>query len=225
MDKKSGAVLRARGVAKSYATRAGRLVVLAEIDLTVAPGESVAIVGASGTGKSTLLHLLGLMDDPDAGTVEIAMGAESIGFVFQFPHLLPEFDARENAALPLRVRGVDRVTAFARADAVLAEVGLTDRADHLPHALSGGESQRVAIARALSSGVDGAPSLVLADEPTGDLDPPTARAVSEVLFRAATREGRALVVATHDYAVARRADRVLRLADGRLADATKESLQ
>ena len=220
----SKVVLRAQGVAKSYATHSGRLVVLSRIDLSVAPGESIAIVGASGTGKSTLLHLLGLMDDPDAGTVEVAMGAESIGFVFQFPHLLPEFDARENAALPLRVRGIGREAALARADAALAEVGLEGRADHLPHALSGGESQRVAIARALSSGADGAPSLILADEPTGDLDPPTARAVSEVLFRAATREGRALVVATHDYAVARRADRVLRLADGTLAPISKDAL-
>lgn len=219
-------LLRAEGLVKSYPVPGGRLVVLSGADLSVAPGEAVAIVGASGSGKSTLLHLLGLMDEPDAGSVAYAMDATTanapggsarppVGFVFQFHHLLPELTALENAALPLRIRGLSRRAAGARAREALARVGLSDRAGHLPAALSGGEAARVAVARALAP----EPLVLLADEPTGDLDRPTARAVGDVILSEGRRDGRAVVVATHDEELAARADRVLRLREGRLVPA------
>lgn len=223
----ASALLVARGLVKSYPTPGGRLTVLRGVDLEVRAGEAVAIVGASGSGKSTLLHLLGLMDEPDAGTVEYRMdlgltseGARRrsarppIGFVFQFHHLLPEFDAAENVALPLRLAGVSSDVAREKAFELLDRLGLSDRAGHLPAALSGGEAQRVAIARALATD----PPVVLADEPTGDLDGGTTAEVADFLFEICRTpsSGRALVLATHNADLAARADRVLRLADGRL---------
>jgi len=200
--------------------------VLRGAELTLAPGELVALVAPSGAGKSTLLHIAGLLDRPDGGHVRIdgqeaaglgdgartALRRSVVGFVYQFHHLLPEFTALENVALPQRAHGATPAAARARAAALLDRVGLAPRADHRPAQLSGGERQRVAFCRALAN----APRLLLADEPTGNLDPETAARVFDTMLGLARETGLAALVATHNADLAARMDRVLRLQAGRL---------
>ena len=207
----------------------GRLQVLEDVDLQVAPGEVVAVIGESGSGKSTLLQLLGALDRPTAGEVRIGgvplqslgddalskLRNERIGFVFQFHHLLREFTAVENVMMPQLIAGVAQRDARERARALLAGMGLESRATHKPAQLSGGEQQRVAVARALAN----RPLVLLADEPSGNLDPETAEALHDEFFRVCRDEGAALVLVTHDLALAARAGRVLRLHGGHLLPA------
>ncbi len=221
------AFIDVQGLVKAYPTPAGRLEVLHGLDLQVERGEMVGVVGASGVGKSTLLHVLGGLDVFDRGTVRVGDAAiqdlddagrvafrqRHVGFVFQFHHLLPEFSAAENVEMPLRIadRPVDECRE--RATALLERVGLTARASHRPGALSGGEQQRVAVARALVA----RPSVLLADEPTGNLDEATAREVHQLLRDMHTEYGLTSIVVTHNPVLAAACDRVLRLAGGRLA--------
>jgi lipoprotein-releasing system ATP-binding protein len=222
-------VLRLTGLSRGFPQGAlGRLTVLNDAGLTVAKGEIVALVGPSGAGKSTLLHIAGLLEPPDQGEVWLngqACGALSderrtllrrrdIGFVYQYHHLLPEFSALENIILPQMIAGVSRRRAALRASDLLTRLGLADRAQHRPGQLSGGEQQRVAIARALAN----APALLLADEPTGNLDPHTADLVFEQLLENARGSGLAALVATHNPDLARRMDRVVRLKDGHIVE-------
>ena len=223
------AVLACRGLAKTYASGPLSVAVLTAVDLDVLPAERVAIVGKSGSGKSTLLHLLGGLDVPTAGNVLVrgedlsAMGeAErghfrnaTLGFIYQFHHLLMEFTALENVAMPLLIRRIEKPAAFARAREVLEEVGLAARLEHLPGELSGGERQRAAFARALVT----RPACVLADEPTGNLDTHTSDAVFETMVRLSESHGTAFIIVTHDLALAAKAERVLRLEEGRLISA------
>ncbi|MFZ9948797.1 MAG: ABC transporter ATP-binding protein [Gemmobacter sp.] len=220
-------VLRLAGVARSYRREGAEAVaVLRGVDLALSRGEVVALVAPSGAGKSTLLHIAGLLDTPDAGEVAImgqpmtgapdgartAMRRRAIGFVYQFHHLLPEFTAAENAILPQLANGTPPAEAAARAAALLARVGISGRADHRPAALSGGEQQRAAFARALAN----RPALLLADEPTGNLDPATAERVFAVLMEIVRETGLAALIATHNLELAARMDRVLRLEGGRI---------
>ena len=218
--------VRAAGLVKSYQDGARRVPVLRGVDLAVEPGELVAVVGPSGSGKSTLLHLLGALDRPDAGVVEIGgrpLGSFSaaemagfrnrtIGFVFQFHQLLPDFTALENVMLPGRIAGVSPARAFARARELLAEVGLGERLDHFPSQLSGGERQRVALCRALAL----EPPLLLADEPTGNLDPASGEQVFALLLALQARHGTTGVVVTHNPGIAERCARILALEGGML---------
>ena len=222
----SEAPLRLAGVARRFRTEAGELTVLTEAELVLEAGEIVALVAPSGTGKSTLLHLAGLLERPDAGEVFVAGRAAGtlsddgrtairrteIGFVYQFHHLLPEFTAEENVVLPQMANRTPRAAAEARARQLLASFGLAGREHHRPGRLSGGEQQRVALARALANG----PRILLADEPTGNLDVGTSDLVFEELLTAVRGQGVAALIATHNPALAARMDRVVTLRDGRI---------
>jgi lipoprotein-releasing system ATP-binding protein len=232
-----GPLLGVRGLTKRYRSGEGMLEVLRGVDFDLGRGEFVAVVGQSGSGKSTLLHLMGLLDAPDAGTIHLAderidglpaarrdrLRNSAIGMVFQAYHLLPEFDVLENVLAPLMVRhGVLewlRVRGAARAEAraLLARFGLAERLHHRPRQLSGGEMQRVAIARALIT----RPQVLLADEPTGNLDEATGAGILDALCELNRRDGLSIVLVTHDAAIARRADRVVRLAAGRVEGASR----
>jgi lipoprotein-releasing system ATP-binding protein len=218
------AFVEARGVSKSYAGAAARIDVLRDLELEIATGEMVAIVGASGVGKSTLLHVLGGLDRVDAGVVSVSGTTLSalddtslvefrnrhVGFVFQFHHLLTEFTAAENVEMPLRIARRPHTEARTRATALLARVGLSERAAHRPGTLSGGEQQRVSVARALVA----RPGLLLADEPTGDLDERTSDDLHALLREMHAEHGLTSVIATHNPRLASACDRVLRLEQG-----------
>ncbi len=223
-------LLEVENLKKSYPTGAGaRLEVLRGVSFAVRRGEVVAIVGESGTGKSTLLHLLGALDRPDSGTVHFdghdiflkdddalaAFRNRSVGFVFQFHHLLPEFTALENVAMPGLIQGLGLEAARPRVLELLRQLGLEARADHRPSELSGGEQQRVAVARALMN----RPGLVLADEPTGNLDTKTAEALHDEILRLSRTTGQTFVLVTHNPALAAIADRVLRIENGLIEEA------
>jgi lipoprotein-releasing system ATP-binding protein len=222
----SGPVLSARAVCRSFREGSSTLDVLVRVQLQVARGERLAIIGASGSGKTTLLQILGGLDRPDSGVVEIAgrdihalselerstLRNRSIGFVYQFHHLLPEFTALENVAMPLLVRRERTAAAAERARDLLLRVGLGERLNHRPHQLSGGERQRTAVARALVT----SPALVLADEPTGNLDGRNAEQLFALMLELNREFGTSLVVVTHDSRLAARMDRVLELSGGGL---------
>ena len=225
-----GAAVRAAGLVRTFPSPDGGLLpVLNGIDLTVDPGDALAIVGPSGSGKSTLLHLLGALDRPTAGDVWLGgervseLGGERlaelrnrfVGFVFQFHHLLRDFTALENVMLPRLIAGASREEARDRAAELLAQVGLAERASHRPRRLSGGEQQRVAVARALAN----APPLVLADEPSGNLDAEATLRLHDLLFELVDGHGAVLVVVTHSRELAGRAGRVLRIESGELVAA------
>ncbi|WP_374578139.1 ABC transporter ATP-binding protein [Phenylobacterium sp.] len=224
----SDPVLSIRGLRRTYRSGDKTLTVLNGVDLDVRPGEIVGLIGPSGSGKSSLLHAAGLLEHPDAGQI-IVEGRDcsnlsdrqrtrvrlaTVGFVYQAHHLLAEFTALDNVALPQMIAGRSRKAARARASELLSSLGLAERVDHQPAQMSGGEQQRVAIARALAN----APRLLLADEPTGNLDPHTSSAVFESLYALARQEGVAALVATHNLDLARHMDRVVALKDGHLEE-------
>jgi lipoprotein-releasing system ATP-binding protein len=219
-------VLELRGVHRTYETGEGELPVLTGADLALAPGELVGLVGPSGSGKSTLLHTAGLLERPDEGGVFLdgedclalsdndrtRRRREKLGFVYQFHHLLPEFNALDNVAMPLLVDGAKKKAARERAASLLADMGLSERLKHQPGQLSGGEQQRVAIARALVND----PRLVIADEPTGNLDPATTERVFAALVSKSRKEGAAVLVATHNMALTAYMDRVVTIDRGHI---------
>jgi lipoprotein-releasing system ATP-binding protein len=220
--------LHLQDLRRAYAQGSRVIEVLKGATASLYPGETVALLGPSGAGKSTLLHIAGLLERPDGGAVVIdgvdcvklgdsertGMRRSEIGFVYQFHHLLPEFSALENIVLPQLILGLPRTEAEERAKQLLGSLGIAERADHRPAQLSGGEQQRVAIARAVANG----PRLLLADEPTGNLDPPTAERVFEQLLGLVRQSGVAALIATHNLDLAARMDRTLRLKDGTLVE-------
>ncbi|NDW06525.1 ABC transporter ATP-binding protein [Jiella pacifica] len=218
--------LRLDAVGKEYRQGENRLVILKDAEMTIAPGEMVALVAPSGAGKSTLLHIAGLLDRPGSGEVYVggvacgtlgdeartAMRRQAIGFVYQFHHLLPEFSALENVMLPQMIDGLPRKAAAARAQELLDYMRIGARAEHRPAELSGGEQQRVAIARAVAN----SPHVLLADEPTGNLDPTTAGYVFDALTALVRQSGVAALIATHNHDLARRMDHAITLEEGRI---------
>ncbi len=231
MNDGSVPALELRDVVRTYKTAAGPLTVLEGASLSVGRGELVGLVAPSGTGKSTLLHVAGLLELPDGGDVAIdgtargslndtqrtAIRRNTVGFVYQFHHLLPEFSALENVALPRMVAGEGKGAAKSAAAELLDRVGLTARATHRPAKLSGGEQQRVAVARALSN----SPAILLADEPTGNLDPATSDTVFNLLVEMVRERGMSALIATHNIDLAERMDRVVTLQGGRIVDYTR----
>jgi len=223
-DQNPAFVLEATHIAKTYGNGPGAVSVLRDVNLQVARGETVSLVGASGAGKSTLLHVFGGLDEPNNGAISLAgqklsgigetergrLRNRLMGFVYQFHHLLPEFTALENVAMPLIIRGVKEKEAHAKAASMLEAVGLGHRVEHTPGELSGGERQRAAIARALVTD----PAIVMADEPTGNLDRQTAASVFELMLDLNKRLGTALVIVTHDPELAKRAQKIYVLQDG-----------
>ena len=219
-------VLELRGITRTYHSASGELPVLRGVDLVLKAGELVALIGPSGSGKSTLLHIAGLLDSPQSGGISI-VGTDAssandatrtrlrnahIGFIYQFHNLLPELTAEENVMMPLLIDGTTKAQAKKRAEALLARLGLAERTTHLPAQLSGGEQQRVAIARALAN----KPQLILADEPTGNLDPTTSDSVLQLFLDLAREEGVAALIATHNMALAKRLTRAVTVRDGKL---------
>ncbi|WP_426039161.1 ABC transporter ATP-binding protein [Brevundimonas sp. DC300-4] len=229
----SSPVLSLRGVTRTYTTGQGDLTVLKGVDLDIFPGELVGLIGPSGSGKSSLLHAAGLLERPTSGEVRIdgedvgqlderartRLRLSRVGFVYQFHHLLPEFDARDNVALPMRIAGHSLDQARARAEEALGALGLSERTLHQPAQMSGGEQQRVALARALAN----RPRLLLADEPTGNLDPATSQTVFESLQKLVKETGVAALIATHNMELAGHMDRVFALKDGHLEERQAES--
>lgn len=225
--------LSLRDVTRTYKMGQGELSVLKGVDLDIMPGEVIGLIGPSGSGKSSLLHAAGLLERPTSGRVAIQgedvtdldertrtrLRLSRIGFVYQFHHLLPEFDARDNVALPMRIAGFSEAEARERATEMLKALGLGERVTHQPAQLSGGEQQRVAIARSLAN----RPALLLADEPTGNLDPTTSQTVFESLRRLAKEEGVAALIATHNMELAGHMDRVFALKDGHLEERQAQS--
>lgn len=223
-------VLELRDIVRTYTSGAGELEVLKGTNLTLKAGELVGLVGPSGSGKSTLLHAAGLLEKPNSGEVLLegenctdlsdsgltAMRRNKLGFIYQFHHLLPEFSAEDNIAMPLMIAGKSRKIARQKAQRLLGEMGLDERGHHQPGQLSGGEQQRVAIARALAND----PRLVIADEPTGNLDPATTERVFGTLINMVRDEGAAVLVATHNMSLIQHMDRVVTLKDGKLVDYT-----
>jgi lipoprotein-releasing system ATP-binding protein len=232
----TAAAIVARGVSKRYIGGDGTpLTVLDGVDLEVRAGESIAVIGQSGAGKSTLLHLIGGLDRPTAGEVWLGdqqlsrlpedalarIRTERIGFVFQFHHLLREFTALENVMMPQLIRGLTRRAAADRAREILSQVGLEARAEHKPSQLSGGEQQRVAVARALAN----RPLVLLADEPSGNLDPHTSERLHDLLFTVSREHASSMILVTHNRELAARADRVLRVWDAKLVPAHEEPVE
>ena len=229
----SSPVLSLRGVTRTYTTGQGDLTVLKGVDLDIFAGELVGLIGPSGSGKSSLLHAAGLLERPTSGEVRIdgedvgqlderartRLRLSRVGFVYQFHHLLPEFDARDNVALPMRIAGYSLDQARARAEEALGALGLAQRTLHQPAQMSGGEQQRVALARALAN----RPRLLLADEPTGNLDPATSQTVFEALQKLVKETGVAALIATHNMELAGHMDRVFALKDGHLEERQAES--
>jgi lipoprotein-releasing system ATP-binding protein len=227
-------ILSLRGVTRTYPSGERKLEVLKGVDIDIVPGEMVGLIGPSGSGKSSLLHAAGLLERPDGGAIiidgqdcskmwdrartKVRLG--KIGFVYQFHHLLPEFSALDNVALPARIAGMGRAAAQDRARTLLASLGLADRVDHQPAQMSGGEQQRVAVARALVN----RPRVILADEPTGNLDPVTSGQVFQSLYDLCRAEGVAALIATHNMELARYMDRVFGLKDGHLVERKGEQI-
>jgi lipoprotein-releasing system ATP-binding protein len=226
MNNQSGPVLEVTGLSRSFRQGPRRIEVLRHVDLSLEPGQSLAIVGVSGAGKSTLLHIMGGLDRPDGGEVRVngeplwemsenqraRFRNQHMGFVYQFHHLLPEFSALENVAMPLLIRGISPRDAAGSAAALLGRVGLDQRLHHKPGELSGGERQRAAVARALV----GSPSVILGDEPTGNLDETTAESVYQLMVELNRELGTSLVLVTHDSRLANRMDHRLELHQGQL---------
>lgn len=223
-------VLQLKEIMRTYASESGDLPVLRGVDMEIHGGELVALIGPSGSGKSTLLHIAGLLDSPQGGTITIAgtdasrandvvrtrLRNQHIGFIYQFHNLLPELTAEENVMMPLMIAGIKNSEAKTRAQGLLARLGLAARVKHLPSQLSGGEQQRVAIARALAN----KPQLILADEPTGNLDPHTSEDVTNLLLEVAREERVAMLIATHNMTLAKRLTRAVTLREGKLVTVT-----